>query len=159
DCAAMPNPPAIPLQYATPQAISRRRSAGAVTWCLWTGWIGCAIAVALIPIAGVESVLLTGPVIFLLGLMAVLGGAWARPPWAVAGGAGHGGACGLWVVLVTLQTGPPRRATAPSLWIGGVYTVTSLPMVMFAARRGHEPMAELSAPPPLLPPPTPPTPP
>jgi hypothetical protein len=148
----MPDPlPAIPLQYATPQTTPRRRSAGAVTWCLWAGWVGCAIAVALIPIAGVESVLLTGPVIFLLGLMAVLGGAWARAPWAVAAGAGHCAACALLVVLVNLLNWSPDRATDPFLWIGGVYTVVSLPMVMFAVRRRHQPIGEL----PLLPPPPP----
>jgi hypothetical protein len=125
----------------------RRRSAGVVTWCLWTGWIGCAIAVTLIPIAGVESVLLTGPIIFLLGLMAVLGGAWARAPLAVAAGAGHCAACALLVVLVNLLDWSPHRARDPFLWIGGVYTVASLPLVMIASRRRYEPMGEPPLPP------------
>jgi hypothetical protein len=54
------------------------------------------------------------------------------------------------VVLVNLLDWSPRRATEPFLWIGGLYTVASLPMVMIASRRRYEPMGE--PPPPALPP-------
>jgi hypothetical protein len=135
--------PVIPLQYATPVAEPHRRrvSAATATVAAWTGWAAAAVAVALIPTVSVESVLVTGPVLFALGILCLVAGLRARRPWAVAAGLGHCAVCTLFVMLVNVLHWGPSRAREPFLWMGALYTAAALPLAILAARRTRRPDA------------------
>jgi hypothetical protein len=126
--------PVIPLQYATPSA-QRRLLPRAIAVFLWMGWGACALAVLLIAAVSVESVLVTGPVLFAFGLLAVLGGIWARSTWGLVAGLGHCAICILFIALVNLLGWSPRTAQEPFLWMGLAYTIASLPVTLLGARR------------------------
>jgi hypothetical protein len=129
--------PVIPLQYASPASASPRWSR-VIPWCLWVGWGSCVTAVGLIAVVSVESVLITGPVIFLLGLMAILGGTWTRATWTLVTGVAHCGICILFMMLVNVWNWSPSYAREPFWWMGIGYTVASLPLTVMGSRRREE---------------------
>ena len=111
--------PVIPLAYALPDE-SARRFRMALWVCEVLGLAVCAIAFALL-YPKVESVLVTGPLIALIG-SAMVGMAVHRRDWARVGlGAGHIGVCVLLIALVNLLNWSPGEAEMPFKWIGGCY--------------------------------------
>jgi hypothetical protein len=111
--------PVIPLAYAVPDD-SARRFRMALRVCEALGLAVCAIAFTLL-FAEVESVLVTGPLIALIG-SAMVGMAVHRRDWPRVGlGAGHIGVCVLLIALVNLLHWSPGEAEMPFKWIGGCY--------------------------------------
>jgi hypothetical protein len=149
--------PVIPLQYASPASALPRWSA-VIPWCLWAAWLSCAVAVVLIVTVRVESVLITGPVIFFLGLMAIFGGTWTRATWTLLAGVAHCGICALFVMLVNVWNWSPSDAREPFLWMGIAYTMLSLPLTIMGSRRRRvgwgAARAAFIPPPPYIPPPS-----
>jgi hypothetical protein len=118
----------------------------------------CAVAFVLL-FAKVESVLVTGPLIALIGA-AMLGMAVHRRDWARLGlGAGHLAVCVLLIALVNLRGWSPDEAELPFKWIGGCYLIATVgvSVALFSSTRKGPGDARLplstSPPPPVITPP------
>jgi hypothetical protein len=111
--------PVIPLEYA-PADTSARKFRMALRVCQALAIAVCAVAFTLL-FVDVESVLVTGPLIFVLGAALVVMGGKVRD-WARFGiGAAHVGVCVLFVFLVNLLHWSPGDADVPFKWMGGFY--------------------------------------
>ena len=115
--------PVLPLEYAPPAGTANRVWRCIVLICLPLGLLTCAIGVTAIHIVDVESVVVTGPGLFATGLLALLGGLFARNRVAAAVGAGHCAICLLFLLLVNLLHWSPGDAHFPFLVMGTVYTL------------------------------------
>ena len=104
--------PVIPLQYA--EAEHRVRPAwyraGRVGAAL--GWLCCLVAQAFI-LHEVESVIVTGPILFLIGAVLIVSGTFTRDRWMTFIGAGHCTVCVLFFALVNLFSWSPSQARLP----------------------------------------------
>ena len=127
--------PVIPLQYAEPERQLRPRwyRTGRIGVAL--GWLCCLVALALI-LHEVESVLFTGPILFVIGAVVIVSGAFMRDRWVVLLGAGHCTVCVLFVALVNLRSWNPADARLPFIVMGAAYTlVAAAPTFIVLARR------------------------
>jgi hypothetical protein len=125
----MPEPiPVIPLAYADPGTIERFR---AWRWvnriCLIVGGFASFIAWLLL-FFQVETVLGSGPVLFLTGGLMVTGGLLRRRPWMWGIGICHCAICLLFVLLVNLLHWSPADARGPFIAMGAAYNLLSLPI-------------------------------
>jgi hypothetical protein len=102
---------------------------------LWAGWVACAVALLLIILYDVESVLVTGPIIAILGLVAVALGIGARFSLVALLGVANCSICLLFFGLVLTLGWSPADADAPFAGMGLVFTVSTLPAVLRATRR------------------------
>lgn len=103
----------------------------------WLGWIACAVALLLIILYEVESVLVTGPIITLHGLLAVfLGIAGGYLP-VILLGAADCAICLLFFGLVLLLNWSPGDAHLPFAIMGFLYTAGTLPLVFRSTRRAR----------------------
>jgi hypothetical protein len=144
--------PVISLEYAPPDAA--RRFCVALPVCEASGLAACAIAFGLL-FAEVQLVLVSGPLIFVIGA-AMVGMGVHRRDWARVGlGAGHLGVCALLIALVNLLNWSPGEAEFPFKWIGGCYLMATVGASV--ARRLHVGTkvgdAPLSSPAPVVTPP------
>ncbi|MBN1343713.1 MAG: hypothetical protein JXQ73_13580 [Phycisphaerae bacterium] len=105
---------------------------GATT--LWLGWAVCMIALLLIIFVEVESVLVTGPILMTLGITAAVQGGILRYWPMVLLGLANVGVCLLFFGLVVSLGWSPRESEAPFTIMGTLFTVASLPFVMWVAR-------------------------
>jgi hypothetical protein len=123
---ADPNPvpvPVIPLDYADPAPDRRRRfllrwSRRAAALALFV----CAAAWVALRFVKVESVLITGPILFVLGVLTLVGGVITGHRLFTGLGAMHCAVCVLFVTLVNTQRWSPRDAREPFTWMGLAYT-------------------------------------
>jgi hypothetical protein len=109
-----------------------------VRWGLlvaWLGWIACAIAFLLILFFDVESVLVTGPIIALLGLLAIFLGIAGGCLPIILLGAADCAICLLFFGLVLLLGWSPGDAYLPFASMGLLYTAGTLPLVLRSTRR------------------------
>lgn len=138
--AGGPTPvPVLALEYAPPSpAAARVRIWRRIAYvCLAIAWPGCVAAVAFIA-AHTESVVVSGPVLFTLGVLALLGGLFTRDRVAAVVGACHCGVCVLFFVLVNLFRWGPDDAHDPFLVMGTLYTVAIAFPTAFAFTRRVE---------------------
>jgi hypothetical protein len=106
-----------------------------VRWSLiveWLGWIACVIALLLILFYDVESVLATGPIITFFGLCAILLGILGGYLPVILLGAADCAICLLFFGLVLTLNWSPREAHLPFAIMGIVYTVGTLPAVVWS---------------------------
>ena len=142
---AGPGPlPVLPLEYAPPApAAARARIWRRIAYvCLAVAWPGCVAAVGFIA-AHTESVVVSGPVLFTLGVLALLGGLFTRDRVAAVVGACHCGVCVLFFVLVNVLNWGPDDAHVPFFVMGTLYTVAiAFPTAFAFTRRveAHVPM-------------------
>ena len=118
--------PVIPLEYAKPAAPASRTWRTIVLVCHLLALSCCVIAWLLILLVDVESVIGTGPALFALGLLLIIGGAIVRSGVALGFGAAHVAICLLFFGLVNLLDWSPGDAEGPFEAIGGAYTATAL---------------------------------
>jgi energy-converting hydrogenase Eha subunit E len=105
---------------------------GAIT--LWVGWFVCMTALLLIVLVEVESVLVTGPILMTLGIAAtVLGGVLRYWRMSLLGLA-YIGVCLLFFGLVVSLGWGPRESKIPFVAMGTLFTIASLPFVVWVAR-------------------------
>ena len=123
DTTAAAPVPVLPLEYAPPATAGGRVWRAILRVCLPLGLLTCVVGVALIYGYDVESVVGTGPLLFAVGLLTLVGGLLARNRVAVAVGAGHCGICLLFFGLVNLLNWSPNDAHFPFLVMGTVYTL------------------------------------
>jgi hypothetical protein len=129
--------PVIPLQYAEPAADGRPRWRAVGRIGAAAGWLSCVVALGVIT-RKVESVLISGPLIALIGSLMILSGGLTRDLRVAVLGAAHCAVCVLFVVLVNLRNWDPDDARLPFVGIGTVYTAaTALPtFIAVFGRRG-----------------------
>jgi hypothetical protein len=88
--------------------------------------VSCIVATGLIALVKVESVLVTGPVLFAIGLSMFVGGLRGTDPYGWALGLSHCTLCVLLVMLVNVLHWSPSEAARPFLVIGIAYTVATM---------------------------------
>ena len=113
--------PVIPLEYAQPTTARRARA----WWlaaracvvlcglCLFVGWV--------LLFFDVETVIVTGPLLFVLGLALAVSAWRLKLMPAVMLGIGHCSICVLFVTLVNVRNWSPSEAEIPFRVLGGFY--------------------------------------
>jgi hypothetical protein len=115
--------PVIPLEYAQPTTVKRARWWWlASRWgvvlsglCLFVGWV--------LMFVDVETVIVTGPILFLFGLTLALSGWRLKLMPAAMLGIGHCSICVLFFTLVNVRGWSPREAELPFQMMAGLYLV------------------------------------
>jgi hypothetical protein len=97
-------------------------------------WLTCAVACTLIVLVNVRTVLTTGPIILLLGLVVSGLGAWYSLRLLVLVGIMNAGICTLFFLLVVTLDWQPHDAHQPFAIMGCLFTLATLPVVVRAAR-------------------------
>ena len=118
--------PVIPLGYAQPEPgpppvwgrFARIVQGLALAWCV-IAWI-------LLTFVEVKSVIITGPVLGVMGALLVGFGVLGRRAGTVGVGAAHAGICLLFAGLVNLLNWSPDEAEAPFSVIGLLYVAAAL---------------------------------
>src|SRR5688500_1027572 len=126
---AAPAPvPVIPLALDYADATGRRRRLWlrAGRYAAAFAWLLCAAAWVLLRFVDVETVLVTGPALFLVGTAALTAGLAARRRLLASLGAAHCAVCVLFVALVRLRTWGPDDARDPFTWMGAAYMLAVL---------------------------------
>jgi hypothetical protein len=95
----------------------------------------CLTALLLIPLTGVETVLLTGPILFISGLVTATVAGNSRYGSAMWVGIAHCGVCLLFVVLVNTLDWSPREAIHPFEAIGSFFSSAIGGAMWMALRR------------------------
>lgn len=122
--------PVLPLEYAPPASIAGRVWRRIVLVCLALGLLTCVVGVIVILAYDVESVVVTGPVLFVIGMLTLLGDLLTRKGVAAIVGGAHCGICLLFFLLVNLLQWSPNEAHSPFLVMGTIYTlVIAVPTV------------------------------
>jgi hypothetical protein len=106
----------------------------------WMAWAACAVAEALIAFYDVESVIVTGPVIALLGLTTVILGFAGRYMALACLGLANILVCILFFLLVVILEWGPRDAQHPFAVMGAIYTAATLPVAVWVTRRVPRPV-------------------
>lgn len=113
--------PVIPLEYAPPENQSSR----AARILALLDWAAAASALGAIFVIDVESVLVSGPILLVLGVITITC-AWRARIWpALVLGASLCAVCLLFVMLVNLLNWPPAKADLPFRWMGAAYVALS----------------------------------
>jgi len=116
--------PVIPLEYEHPAAGAMGKARALRVLAIVT-WFVCALALWLIVAVDVESVIVTGPIIAILGAMITVRGLLERRSMFAIIGAGHLVICLLFVTLVNWRGWSPSEATKPFTIIGTLYVIGS----------------------------------
>jgi hypothetical protein len=117
--------PVIALEYEHPQVAAAARPSRKARVTVMAAWLVCALSWLLIVGVDVHSVLITGPVIAVLGLMIAIRGIIERRPRFTVLGAAHVGICLLFVVLVNLFRWSPGDAKTHFAVMGAIHVVAS----------------------------------
>ena len=117
------------------------RSSWPVTVAVWSlaiAWGVCAIAWVLIVSVDVESVMITGPIVFALGIVAVTTGFSRRYGSSILLGACHVSIVNLFVLLVNIFAWSPSDAETPFAAMGLIYVIVTAPLTVWVWR--HRPV-------------------
>ncbi len=93
-------------------------------------WLACLVATLLIAFWKVQSVAVTGPLIFLLGLGTIFAGIRVRHAATWLLGMSHCAVCLLLTVLVNIFRWNAAEAIAPFTVIGLIYVAQTLPLTV-----------------------------
>lgn len=121
-----------------PEPTRWRRMRPAVRWGLvtvWLGWAACAVALLLIVFYDVKSVVVTGPIIAVIGIASVPLGIRGKYAWALLVGVANCAICLLFWMLVLTLDWSPQDAHVPFAVMGLAYTLATLPLAIRATRR------------------------
>ena len=125
--------PVIPLEYAKPDAVER----GHRVWRQINR--GALIAGASVTLIGwvmilidAKSVLVSGPLLMLIGLAMLVGGFRRRQALIWTIGAAHCAVCVLFIALVNLLHWGPRPAQTPFAIMGAAYNLLTIPAALWA---------------------------
>jgi hypothetical protein len=121
----------------SPAPVGRPRR-WAVRWARWlalavTGV--CVVAMLTIAAAGAKTVVFSGPVIAIMGVVVLVLGLLGRYWWAVGLGASYLAICGVFVVMVNVFRLSPRSAYVPFLCVGVPYVLGLIAGTIVASRR------------------------
>jgi hypothetical protein len=125
----------LPLEYAPPVIDEHPHWRWVVRKSLLLAWPVCCVGVLVLIAFHVESVVVSGPVLFTLGVLAAVGGVFTRDRFAVCLGVTHCAVCVLLFLLVNLLRWSPREAAHPFAVMGSIYTLATLaPTAWYFAR-------------------------
>lgn len=96
------------------------------------GWFACIVALGLIIIVDVETVLATGPILFLIGLASIVTGLLANYRRAAIVGASYAGVSLLFFLLVNIFEWSPAQAKWPFIFMGAAFNVFIVPLFRYA---------------------------
>jgi hypothetical protein len=115
--------PVIPLEYAEPEHVVRpaflRVTHVVALACCVVGWL-------LILAVSVETVIVTGPVLFAAGVALFVGGMIHHDRRSAVFGVSHMSICVLFVLLVNVLRWSPAQATLPFAIMGAAYTTVAV---------------------------------
>ena len=117
--------PVIALEYEHPQVAAVARPGRALRVSVILAWAACAVAWMLIVGVDVESVVVTGPIIALLGGMVAVRGLIERRAGFTVLGATHLGVSLLFVMLVNLFRWSPGEAATPFTVMGAMHIIAT----------------------------------
>lgn len=124
--------PVIKLDYA--DAAPGRRRQFLLRWTRYSAGLAlltCSVGWILLCLVKVETVLVTGPILFVLGALTLLGGLLTGRPLFSVIGAAHCFICVLFAALVNALRWSPRDAHDPFTWMGLVFTAAvTVPTLM-----------------------------
>ena len=127
--------PVIPLEYAADPAGNTPRLRKWLRFLAHAAWLTCILAWLLILYPTVESVLVSGPLIFLLGA-ALLIVAWrVGSPRHMILGASHCAICLLFFMLVQQLKWGPGAARTPFAVMGGAYAAAAAAATLWVQSR------------------------
>jgi hypothetical protein len=116
-----------------------RPSWKAIQWLVAASWVACAIGWLLICI-DVETVLVTGPVVLILGIAQIVVGRVKKRADVLWLGAAHVAICALLFLLVNALSWSPRQAQAPFTGMVLAYAAAvAVPTWQAFRRRMHTP--------------------
>jgi len=125
--------PVIPLTYADPVTGGTRGGSPVLAVIAWGI---CVVACVLLVGVDTETVVATGPAVFLAGTVMVVHGVRRRDRWTWILGLAHCAICAFFVVLVNLYRWGPGDAHVPFAVMGVAYTLAvAWPTYMIWARR------------------------
>jgi hypothetical protein len=125
----------IPLDYAPPPTVARRFWSRVTRPLLIVSWLVCLGASLLVVTEGAETVLVTGPVIFGLGITMMMGGIRLRYQGSTILGGCHVAVCLLFFGLVVIRGWGPGDATKPFGVMGTIYCAATLAPSIVVWRR------------------------
>jgi hypothetical protein len=134
----------IPLEYEHPALAAAARPGRALRVSTILACAACAVAWGLIVGVDVESVIVTGPIISVLGLTLLLCGLIERRAGFTVLGAAHVGICLLFVMLVNLLNWMPRDAHKPFAVMGAIHVIASGLASVWLMMPSHSPAAQRS---------------
>lgn len=116
--------PVIPLAYADPgdQPRSGWNTTAAIAAALA---LSCVIVGWLLLMWEVESVLATGPALFILGAIMTICGVRLGAHWYIWQGSVHCALCLLFFALVNVRNWSPQHAEKPFMLMGGLYALAA----------------------------------
>ena len=117
--------PVIALEYQHPAVAAGARPCRALRVSTFLAWAACMLSWGVIVWVDVHPVLVTGPIIALLGLMVGVRGIIERRAGFTVLGAAHVGICLLFVVLVNLFRWSPNDAFMPFTVMGAMHVIGS----------------------------------
>lgn len=112
----------IPLEYAPPEE-NPSKTRILICWSVLIGWLCAVVAWVLIVAVDVESVMITGPILTLIGLTIAIAAGRLRAVWPLIVGLSHIAICVLFVVMINIWNLNPRSAYAPFTVVGAIYCV------------------------------------
>lgn len=130
--------PVLPLEYAPPEAARRLWPDRVLFWSSWVSAVAVGVGALLIPIISVETVLVSGPVVAIFGLLMLLTAVQTQRLMLLIVAIGHVGICGLFVALVNVFHLGPGEAKGPFLVMSLVWGLAALTLTavgIFQPRR------------------------
>jgi hypothetical protein len=129
--------PVIPLEYAKPSTLPRRRAWVIAAYvALATAALDVLVGVLLIALINAETVLATAPILFACGFTLIITGRRLRLLLVSLLGLSHCAVCLLFSMLVNVRNWSPNEATMPFTIMGGAYLVgVALPVSAVAFLR------------------------
>jgi hypothetical protein len=116
--------PVIPLEYAKPTTLPRRRRwVLAAQLALLLSAADVAVGLALIALVDAETVLATAPILFAAGLVLLVASWRVELLLTTMLGLTHCAICLFFTTLVNVRNWSPREATLPFTVMGGAYLV------------------------------------
>jgi hypothetical protein len=114
---------------------SPRRLAHRTFWVMSPlAWIACLLGWLFMVASDVRTVLVSGPVIFVCGLLTLLAAVWLRHRPGMALGAMHAGVVMLFAMLVNVLSWGPRQAQRPFFIMGAMHVLVSACVTAWALR-------------------------
>jgi hypothetical protein len=122
----------LPLTGESPRAMKLGRTAMVARVLIVLAWIDCVIGCFLIHNVDIESIVVTGPILAMLGAATIMAGVVASRWRACVIGLAHVALCTfIFLLIVLLDWGPPQ-AHRPVLLMSAIYTAGSVPASVWA---------------------------
>ncbi len=121
-----------PLTGEVPAMLSRAKPARTARVLLVSSWLTCFVGALLIPTVDIESIILTGPILSVLGSATLVAGLVAERRRTSLVGSGHICLCLFMFLLIAGMGWSQRQAYYPALAIASAYVLLAAPLTIWA---------------------------